>query len=349
MWLVKKFKKLVTLKASATSEEDVIRHYLRSWNPKLKKDDDWNLYMINPWTPLICAHLDTVRGQADHNEANEKWIINIWWVITVDGDAVLWADDRAWVAIAMQLYEDLWDNISILFCSREEIGRVGSQAFVRNHQDLLEQCQYCIIPDRANDWDIISSQNKYCSKEFEDEIAELMKPFWYKPARWVLCDADSFSGIINSVNLSVWYYWQHTKDEFIILDEFVNAYSAILYVMSTYKDKLDPYVEPTKVYEPYRDRYWMVDYNALWKMQAKAAKKNQHERNNRWFDLWDDWYPDDYYEDENEIRRAMAEDAPDSDQVEVEWNMLYVYSQIRLEDSFTWRTYTINPWDYFIW
>ena len=44
------------------SEREVIA-YLKSWNPKLKQDGYGNLYLINPGTPLLNAHMDTVQSK----------------------------------------------------------------------------------------------------------------------------------------------------------------------------------------------------------------------------------------------------------------------------------------------
>lgn len=325
MGLIKKFKKLVTLESTITTEEDVIRHYLKSRNNKLQEDEHWNLYLINPGTPLICAHLDTVKWYTDHQQMKDKGLNMQYWMIKVKDDWILWADDRAWVAIWMQIYEDIWDNVSLLFCSREETWRHGSIAFAKDSKELLEQCQYCIVPDRMHPWDIIWHANKYCSKEFEDVIAGILHPFWYEPTKGVLCDADSFSGIINSVNMSVGYYWQHTKTEFIVLDEFKNAYMAILYLISSYKKKMDPYKSTIQTYKGYRNR-------------DRTKDRDDYGVNYGNFERGYDRYGNEY--------EPEADKEDDPIYAEVEWDMLYVYEDIEIRDSTTDRITKLKSWDY---
>jgi putative aminopeptidase FrvX len=44
--------------------EQAIINYLKGRLPKLKQDEYGNLYYINPGTPLVCAHMDTVETEA---------------------------------------------------------------------------------------------------------------------------------------------------------------------------------------------------------------------------------------------------------------------------------------------
>jgi hypothetical protein len=65
MSVVKKCFKLIQLRQhfdAGFPEREVIA-YLKSWNPKLKQDGYGNLYLINPGTPLLNAHMDTVQTQ----------------------------------------------------------------------------------------------------------------------------------------------------------------------------------------------------------------------------------------------------------------------------------------------
>ena len=65
MSVVKKCFKLLQLRQhfdTGFPEREVIS-YLKSRNPKLKQDGYGNLYLINPGTPLLNAHMDTVQSQ----------------------------------------------------------------------------------------------------------------------------------------------------------------------------------------------------------------------------------------------------------------------------------------------
>lgn len=260
MSVVKKCFKLLKLKQhfdKAYPEREVIA-YLRWWNRKLKTDEYWNLYLINPGTPLISAHMDTVQKE---DSVKNLWTLRLKnWIIKAN-DAVIWWDDKCWIAIAMELYEQLWDRISLLFSRQEETWCNWAREFCNHHKDLVEQCSYCLVLDRKWSWDIIWYQNQYCSKEFEDEIARLLKDFWYKPEKGLCSDANQISKIINAVNLSVGYYNPHTKTEYINCDNLINAYQAALYVVEhldwDYPIYEYKYYNSSKTYNKW---LWLFDY-----------------------------------------------------------------------------------------
>jgi len=256
MWLVKKCVSLLRLpqkfpgyakmaEIDWCAEENVIR-YLKSWNKKLQMDDYWNLYLINPWKPLICAHMDTVQRQDDVAKVNTICLNNEW-IIKWD-NIIIWWDDKCWIAIAMEMYEHLWDEISLLFPRQEETGMNGSAYFCNNNADLIKQCPYCLVLDRRNAADIISNENYYCSLEFQNDLVRVWNEAWfeYKPARWLASDANNIRHLINCVNLSVWYYAAHTKDEYIVVEEFKNAYEYAMYIVQHLEWQWPIYVEPPK-------------------------------------------------------------------------------------------------------
>lgn len=260
MSVVKKCFKLLKLRQHFDNvpEREVVA-YLRNWNMKLKSDNYWNLYLINPWTPLICAHMDTVQKQVD---VDRLWTLRLnHWFIKAD-KAIIWGDDKCWIAIAMELYEQLGDRISLLFTRQEETGCNWARDFCTNHKDLVEQCNYCLVLDRRGSWDIIWYENAYCSKEFEDEIARLTKDFWYKPTRWFCSDTGCIAKIINWVNLSVGYYNPHTENEYINCNELENAYLAALYIVEHLEWEY-PLYEYKYTYTQHKDYYWGYS-RSLW-------------------------------------------------------------------------------------
>ena len=255
MSVVKKCFKLLKLRQHFKwiPEREVVA-YLRNWNLKLKSDNFGNLYLINPGTPLICAHMDTVQRE---DSVARLWTLRLKnWIIKADNAVIGW-DDKCWIAIAMEMYEKLWDKISLLFTRQEETGCNWAREFCTNHRDLVAQCTYCLVLDRRGSWDIIWYDNSYCSKEFQDEIARLMKEFWYKPERGLCSDTGHIAKIINWVNLSVWYYNPHTKTEYINCNDLVNAYEAAMYVVQHMQWEYPIYEYKYKRYD-----YW--NHIALW-------------------------------------------------------------------------------------
>ena len=102
MSVVKKCFKLLQLKQHFDKwlpEREVIS-YLKSWNNKLKSDEYGNLFLINPGTPLLNAHMDTVQSEQCVKNLHTLRLKN--WIIGAK-DAVIWGDDKCWIAIAMEV------------------------------------------------------------------------------------------------------------------------------------------------------------------------------------------------------------------------------------------------------
>ena len=278
MWVVKKCFKLLSLKQTFDKcpEQNVIR-LLRSWNWALKQDEYGNLYLINPGTPLICAHMDTVQRQDSVDKIHTLRLVN--GIIKADNAIIGW-DDKCWIAIAMEMYEKLGNKISLLFTRQEETWCNWARHFCNYHNDLLSQCKYCLVLDRRNDWDIIGYSNQYCSKAFEDEIYRLTKEFGYKPCPWLSSDTGCIAKYINGVNLSVWYYNPHSKEEFVNCDHLTNAYEAAMYIVQHLTDDFPIYSLPVKEYKyPLSDDD--DDYDTLWVNSREAKNRERWYRNRK--------------------------------------------------------------------
>lgn len=276
-----------------------VQKYLRSWNKDLIADELWNLYLINPWTPLICAHMDTVRDKEDADKVStikyetqyeEGDVVENAKTIIRGDNIVLGADDRAGVAIAMELYEMLWNKVSLLFTVGEESGGVGSKHFVKEHKDLVESCTYAIVPDRKWDSDLICTLNGYGSKDFEKAVLEHLELFWFKSVHGVWSDANQLCNLINCFNISVGYYGQHTSKEYLIPDEMEHTLAALKYLIEQYNESLPkPVVTESKPYSYGRTYMW-----GCW--QAHYA--------DRWLCGWLGWGEDSYFDREYYFKEA---------------------------------------------
>lgn len=205
--------------------------YLRMWNKDLSMDDYGNLYLINPGTPLICAHMDTVQKDDDVTKLNT---IRVRWDEIKWDNIIIWADDKAGIAMAMELYELFGNKISLLFTRQEETGCNWSRDFCTNHPDLIKQCTYCLVLDRKNGWDIIGYQNWFCWKEFDAALEEVMKPRGYKSVSGWISDTGNIGKLINAVNLSIGYYGLHTKQECLKVSEYLTALRAVVDVIENF-------------------------------------------------------------------------------------------------------------------
>ena len=265
--------------ANVYPEQNVI-NYLKSWNKDLKQDEYGNLYLINPWTPLLSAHMDTVQREDDTVWMPSIKINKKKWTISYT-DSIIWWDDKCGIALAMQLYEKYWNRVSLIFSRQEEVGHLWASEFCRNHLDLLKSCKYCLVLDRRWKWDIISESNWYCSKEFQEEIVRCTKEFGYAPEHWLLSDANAYSKYINCVNLSVGYYNAHTDKEYIVIDELKNAFNAVCSIIDNFQWEYDIYKEPER-----KNYYWNYGYS-YWYSYGYWNRENEYDGSR--CNSWDKW------------------------------------------------------------
>lgn len=264
-------------------EQEVI-DYLKSWNNKLQQDSYGNLYLINPWTPLLSAHMDTVQRSDDVEWMPRIHINKKKWTISYN-DSIIWWDDKCGIAMAMQLYEKYWNKVSLIFSRQEEVGHLWASAFCKEHSDLLKQCKYCLVLDRRNAWDIIWNDNGYCSEEFEKEIHRCTEAFGYKPTSWLLSDADAYAKYINCVNLSVGYYKAHTKEEYIVVEELKNAVKAVENIIENFQWEYEIYKKPEK-----SSYYWNYSWKSSLYWYSYWYGYGRYGRNDR-----EDYYLDNDY------------------------------------------------------
>lgn len=276
------FGKPLTEQLSNIYPEQNVINYLKSWNKDLKQDAFGNLYLINPWTPLLSAHMDTVQREDDASNMPGIKINKKKWTISFN-KSIIWWDDKCWIALAMELYEKYWNRVSLIFSRQEEVGHVWASEFCKTHSDLLESCKYCLVLDRRWSWDIISNDNGYCSLEFQNEIERCTKDFGYKPEHWLLSDANAYSDYINCVNLSVWYHNAHTENEYIVIEELKNAFNAVCSIIDNFQWEYEKYKEPERksYYGSYGSYGWYSSYR--W---GRWDSEYDWSRSNSWSSRW---------------------------------------------------------------
>lgn len=151
------FKKLVSL-PSPSKEESLVSSFLKdemkSFGYETKEDDYGNLlFYRNPETPkiLFCAHMDTVAAAVNAHlvETDDRF--------TTDGTTALGADDKAALAVMLNIAKDANDRFAILATSAEEIGLYGSSKLSKDFFSILN-IEACYVFDaQTNVGKIISS------------------------------------------------------------------------------------------------------------------------------------------------------------------------------------------------
>lgn len=176
-------------------------------------------------------------------------------------------DDKCGIVLAMQLYEKLWDKVSLLFTVWEETWWKWASHFVKENLDLLNKCTYAIVPDRRWQSDVLCNWSHwYGSKEFETDIMAILSNHWFSTAVGSICDWDTLKKYINCFNISCWYYEPHSSKDWISLDDLENTYNWLEDLITNYNKKLEPNKTEIKSYwksysRPYSRQDYPEDYD----------------------------------------------------------------------------------------
>lgn len=156
-----------------------------------------------PGRPIFVAHADTVCYDTDYQKPLHKSGA----IIRRPG-GILGADDRA----GCFLIHCFRKRINYIITWGEETGCQGSRALVKEWDLEAPPCFICL--DRRGKTDLIGSRNHYCETDLEDALMD----FGFIPVTGSISDADELNEIAASCNLSIGYYNQHTRNEFLNLD-----------------------------------------------------------------------------------------------------------------------------------
>jgi putative aminopeptidase FrvX len=223
--------KLLSIPGCSGEEGEVSDWLMRRLEPivdKLHKDDYGNILAEKLYGPgktiLLSAHMDVVSSDINPNAMIIKKG-NIW----KRESGILGADDRAGVAMITHIIQELEDTsfkgkIKIAFTTCEETGQIGANNIDKS---FFNDISYAISLDRKNGLDIVtcSSAQKYCSdgygQFFEDQSKIFMKESeGYRTTKGGISDLRVWSQLgIDSVNISVGFYYEHTSREYLNIEE----------------------------------------------------------------------------------------------------------------------------------
>lgn len=201
--------------------------YLTENGVKWNKDSFHNYYLTigNKPRHIYASHYDTVHR--DNGDNIVKFNKQTGFISTdqVEKGTPLGADDAAGIYIMVQLIKKRKKGHYIFFAD-EESGGIGSSGFdlklLNNEIDLI------ISLDRANDSEVIISQayeqcaSDECGQWLVDELNSNDLLAYDISHEGVFTDSANFSNLIpECLNLSVGYYYQHTKYEVLDLDHLI--------------------------------------------------------------------------------------------------------------------------------
>ena len=175
------------------------------------KTHEGNIWSIRyPNKPVFIAHMDTVSAC---NESN-KLILKRGRVKRKDSP--LGADDRAGVNLIMNYFK----KVNFIFTRDEEIGSLGAKELAL-HKPFLQDLKIvsCIVElDCTGHKKIRGAVHGYCNNDLVDAVKKVIPDVTDTHGSY--SDLDAFTSFKAGVNLSVGYYKQHTKAEYLVLKEY---------------------------------------------------------------------------------------------------------------------------------
>jgi len=181
----------------------------RELNKRGRDFEDGDGYIYTPGTKpvLLVAHMDTVHEKIATEIVYKDG--------TISSPQGIGGDDRCGIYMILRIIKD--HDCHVLFCEDEECGGVGSHKFINTEtcKNLTGKIQYAIELDRMNAKDAVYYDLD--NPEFEYFIE---KEFW-KGSYGSYTDICTICPVIEcaGVNLSCGYYKQHTKMEYVDLNQ----------------------------------------------------------------------------------------------------------------------------------
>jgi hypothetical protein len=215
--------------------------------------------------PIFIAHMDTVNDK----DLSKKLYLDTNKNILYRKNGILGADDRAGVNLILNHCKD----INFILTVDEEIGGLGIEEVVRltTLTEHLENYSCCIELDRMGKNDLLGAKHGYCEKDLDVAIQKVLPK--YQSEFGVFTDIDYLCDYIASANISVGYYQQHTKNEFLKVDEFDYINSKI-FELSKIKGKFKISSNYNNWYTKYKDDDIDKYYEKEWEDYYKNVYGN---------------------------------------------------------------------------
>lgn len=184
--------------------------------------------------PCVVAHMDTV-----HKVVEDLTVIEINGNLTGFNSVRMeqtgiGGDDKVGIFVALQCLER-FDNIKIAFFRDEEVGCQGSyEADI----DFFNDCNIVLQCDRKGNKDFVNNASGVIlsSKEFQKEIAPILKTFGYALSDGMMTDVMALKelGIKASMaNISCGYYNPHSSREYVNIIDVHNCLNMVISIIAS--------------------------------------------------------------------------------------------------------------------
>ena len=226
------------------TQEKLKKHVIEvlKWSGREVMTDNGWVYSPGTIPVMICAHMDTV-----HKELPKTIIYKDGTISSPEG---IGGDDRCGVYMCLEILKKL--DCHVAFFEDEEIGGVGSSKFASSDVIKYIDVNYVIELDRMHDRDAVFYD--CANNDFIDMVCE---KYWLE-------NFGSFTDIchiceplnVAGVNLSCGYYKQHTKDEYVYLDEMTASIRETIALIERCNDRHFDYIRQSRSFGYYSGGLW---------------------------------------------------------------------------------------------
>jgi hypothetical protein len=171
----------------------------------------------------LVAHVD-IAGPDEEFDKPIVWCRNI----IARKDGILGGDDRAGCLAIYHILSQLRNEPLqpyILLCDGEEHGGTGVKSFLKANLCTFKKINLCVEIDRRGCNDFVTY-----TQELDDSVRSYVETFGFKSAWGTYSDIsdliDQYS--VSAVNVSAGFYNNHSKDEYVVLDELMLTIGRVL-------------------------------------------------------------------------------------------------------------------------
>lgn len=181
------------------------------------------VYALGEEPYCLVAHLDTV-----HRDLPKTIMVDWHTQNVISAFEGIGGDDRCGVFMILSLLERGL-RPSILFCTQEEVGGIGAEAFCKDFKKV-KNVNFFLEFDRKGANDVV----RY--RDDNEDLTRYFEEYGFKEASGsfsdisVLCPHFEISG----VNVSCGYYLPHTTEEYVVISEMMDIIDRCYYALSNF-------------------------------------------------------------------------------------------------------------------
>lgn len=234
------------------SDKDLLNYLVKLDSDTITDNDNYVYLPGDNEDICLVVHIDTMRIDNRVKLVQHNNIVR-----NIHG--ILGADDRAGVYLALKLHKK--HNCPVLFTNYEESGCKGVEEFcnIIDNEYLFVDTKLFIQLDRAGTGHYVAYNHiPHDTQQFVESFGLIQETGSFSD---IAVLSDNYD--IPSVNIAIGYYNEHTVNEYLNIQELVEAYSVVSDMLTcldllefTRIDKHNQYIQ----YDTISDNYYNDDY-----------------------------------------------------------------------------------------